>query len=75
MQKRDGFNILSHTFRWTDQEIAMLFPWEMSKIKKLLYKTPFKGATPVYKQKDIDAYWDDLMNRMPEGREPEYRPS
>ncbi len=68
--QKDDFDISSYSFRWTEQERIALVFLEISAIKNLLYQTPFKGATPVYKQKTVDAYWDELMDRMPEGRKP-----
>ena len=76
MQKKgwDKFDILTHTLRWTGQEIAWLYSWELHAIKKLLYRRPYRGKTTVYKQETVQAYWDELMDRMPEGREPEVKP-
>ena len=73
MQKQNGFDILSYTFRWTGQEIAWLYFCQIREIKKLRKRSLFKGATPVYKQETVDAYWNELMNRMPEGREPQIK--
>ena len=72
-QNKESFDILSYTFRWTGQEIAWLYFCQIREIKRIRKRTPFRGATPVYTQKTVDAYWDELMDRMPEGREPEYK--
>jgi len=72
-QNKESFDILSYTFRWTGQEIAWLYFCQIREIKRLRKRSLFKGATPVYTQATVDAYWDELMDRMPEGREPQIK--
>jgi len=72
-RRRAMFNWSKDWNRWSEDERIALFWLEISAIKNLIYETPFKGATTVYKQETVDAYWDELMTRMPEGREPEYK--
>ena len=71
---RNKFDILTHTLRWTGQEIAQLYSWELHVIRKLLYRKPYRGKTTVYRQETVDAYWHNLMTQMPEGRPPEIKP-
>lgn len=70
-RRRATFNCRDDWDRWTEDERIKLFFMEISAIKRILYRKPFKGKTTVYKPETVAAYWDELMNRMPEGREPE----
>jgi len=72
---RSTFNWREDWNRWSEDERIALFWLEISAIKGILYRRPFRGKTTVFKPETIQSYWDELMTRMPEGREPEYKAS
>jgi len=72
-RKKEECERISYLYRWTEQERIDLFFLEISTIKKFLYRRPYRGPTTVYRQGTVDAYWDGLMNQMPEGREPQLK--
>ena len=72
-QNKESFDILSYSTRWTETERLFLYCLEISAIKKILYRRPYRGKTTAFKQKTVDAYWDRLMDGMPEGREPQIK--
>lgn len=57
--------------RWSEDERLSLYFMEIAAIKRILYRRPSRCKSPVYKPETVKAYWDELMTRMPEGREPQ----
>lgn len=74
-QNKARKGISNFTLNWTEAERIALYFMEISEIKRLLYRRPSRDGTTVFKPETVRAYWDELMNRMPEGRDPEYKPA